>query len=286
MFFCNFLYTGLLVYAAPRQEGFTYAWNIFSRPWLRTASPRPQPIPWTQFERDHPRPTGGILFDPERNIYYRSSFRDHQRYGSPDIIRQPDFCSQSTNSSHDGSEFDMNKSRGSLNDRKRLFNRQCGLNKPNNRCQRPFYPRRTFWPKRMGQQYWDDDKINFYGSQNIPVTSENDSWRTLLIPQAGTLYDSTDGQFYHWDGTKLCREPWTGSGSIESSDSECHDVSMILCRHELRRLFPEEDTEDEEVYSSDDDSSTHSMQNERKEVHSYSAFHRNLMRRREEQRAS
>ena len=49
--------------------------------------------------------------------------------------------------------------------------------------------------------------------------SENDSWRTLLIPQTGTLYDPTDGQFYHWDGTKLCREPWTGSESVQSSGS-------------------------------------------------------------------
>ncbi|KAK3801618.1 hypothetical protein RRG08_053687 [Elysia crispata] len=255
-------------YRPPPQEGFTYAWNIFSRPWLRTASPRPQPIPWGQFELDHPRQ------NKKKNSWNRSNRANNQIYSTPDGVGEREIFNQSTFSSHNRSTY------LSSNARRRLLSDQG--RKHNSRRQRPFYPRRTFWPKRMGQQYWDDDKINFYGSQDIPVTSENDSWRTLLIPQTGTLYDPTDGQFYHWDGTKLCREPWTGSESVQSSGSECHDVSMILCRHELRRLFPEEDTEDEEVYSSDDDSSTHSVQNGKKEVHSYTAFHRNLMRRRDE----
>ncbi|RUS89130.1 hypothetical protein EGW08_003138 [Elysia chlorotica] len=216
--------------------------------------------------------------------------------------------------------------------------------------------------------------VNFYGSQDLPVTSEEDSWRKLARPKTGSLYAPCDGQFYHWGGQSndsVCSDtyawnifsrpclmtssprpqptPWrqydldhprptegilfdpkrngfyswskpnrmdnqrftsqdglsdqeswsqstitsrSGSGydvngNTVSSNSRrrfygrrdrsrnCLDVSLILCRHELRRLFPEEDSEDEEP--------THSVQENRKEVQKYSTFHRNLTRRRDEE---
>ncbi|RUS89129.1 hypothetical protein EGW08_003137 [Elysia chlorotica] len=254
-------------YRPSPEAGHTYAWNIFSRPCLMTSSPRPQPTPWRQYDLDHPRPTEGVLFDPKRNGFYswsKPNRMDNQRFTSQDGLSDQESWSQSTITSHSGSGYDVNGNTVSSNSRRRFYGRRDRSRNSNNRRQTSFKPQRTIWPKRMGEQYWDDDQVNFYGSQDLPVTSEEDSWRKLARPKTGSLYAPGDGQFYHWGG--------------QNNDTDCLDVSLILCRHELRRLFPEEDSEDEEP--------THSVQENRKEVQRYSAFHRDLMRQRDEMHAA
>ena len=100
------------LFIAPPQEGFTYAWNIFSRPWLRTASHRPQPIPWGQYELDHPRQ------NKEKNSWNKSNRANSQIYSTPVGVDEREILNQSTFSSHNSS------ANVSSNTRKRLFSRQ------------------------------------------------------------------------------------------------------------------------------------------------------------------
>ena len=84
---------------APPQEGFTYAWNIFSRPWLRTASPRPQPIPWGQLELEHLRQ------NRKNNSWNRSNRANNQIYSTPDGVGEREIFNHSTFSSHNRSTY-------------------------------------------------------------------------------------------------------------------------------------------------------------------------------------
>ncbi|RUS88606.1 hypothetical protein EGW08_003632 [Elysia chlorotica] len=255
-------------YRPPPEAGHTYAWNIFSRPWLMTSSSGPQPISWRQYDLDHPRPSEGILFDPERNGFYswsKSNRTDTQSFTSQDGISDLESWSQSTVTSHNVSGYDVNGNRVPSNTRQRSYGRRDGFRNQKTHHHRSVHPQRKFWPKRMGEQYWDDDQINFYGRQNPPVTSEGDSWRKLARPKTGSLYAPGDGQFYHWAGHN-------------NTNTDCLDVSLIMYRCELRRLFPEEDSEDEE--------SAHFEQETRKEVQRYSAFRKDLMKRRHAMKAA